>query len=151
MSDREFTVERWTCAGTRVTDDGKKSTAWVVPDGTFITYSEKSSFVLGGGYDVEVSREDDHTWRKGRPQYAGSGNATDEQRARFAVLSAEAEQELARAARERKAKGHDALAEAMEPLVKYAKACRTRSQRAALIADVIDRLTIEAWRTRGTS
>lgn len=148
MTDRKFTVERWTCAGTRVTDAGKKSTAWMVPDGTYITYTEKSSFVLGGGYDVEVSRDGAHTWRRGRPRYAGSGHVTDEQRARFAVLSAEAEQELARSARERKDKSQDALAGAMEPLVAYAKACRTRSQRAALIADVIDRLTIEAWRTR---
>lgn len=152
MTDtREFAAERWTCAGARIGSDGKRDVAWLQPDGTLVLFGDKASYALGCGYDVDVCREAGQSWKRGKPRYAGSGNATEEQLARFTVLSTEAEQELARNARERKAKGQEALAEAMEPLVKYAKACRTRSQRAALIADVIDRLTIEAWRTRGTS
>lgn len=144
--DRVFTPERWTCAGVRVASDGKRDVAWLQPDGNLVLFADKASYAFGMGYDVDVCREGEASWKRGKPRYAGSGNATDEQLARFVVLDREAEQELARNARERKAKGTDPLYEAMKPLLKYAESCRTHSQRAALIADVIYRLQRGAWK-----
>lgn len=143
--DKVFVTERWICAGVRV-DGGKRCVWWETTEGP-VVYVDKSSYATGAGYDVLVCREDGHIWRQGKPSYAGSGGAAAEQRARWLVLEKQAEQELARLARERRDKGTDKLDEAMEPLIDYAAGCRTRAQRTALIAEVIDRLTMLAWRT----
>lgn len=145
--DKVFATERWICAGVREAK-GKRAVEWMMPNGYPVQYDDKSSYATGAGYDVLVCREDGHIWRRGKPAYAGSGGAASEVRARWLVLEKQAEQELARLARERKEKGRDALDEAMEPLIAYAAQCRTRTQRAALIADVIEHITMSAWRTR---
>ena len=139
----ESIKERWTCMGVRVTTADKRATKWLMPNHDTVIYVEKASFITGGIYEIDVERKDGHTYR-GTPVYVGRLELDHPDRRQWVVEELTAEQELARLARERKAKKDDPLGRAMTPLAEYARACRTITQRDALIADVTRRLA-ESW------
>lgn len=142
----EKPIEQWTYAGMRVSSDGKRCSGWLDSTDEIRLYAEPtSSFVLGGIYDVVITQTG---LRRGTPKYTGRRLAFDDPLlSTWRVAQLDAEQVLARNARERKDKnGTDALEEAMQPLIALAKSCRTEAQRAALIADVIYRMNTSWWR-----
>jgi hypothetical protein len=145
MSD-ESAKETWTCMGVRQGSKDQRCTSWRDPNGKTLLYAEKNSVITGGLYEVMVTRTDGSTHR-GHPVYTGRLPYDDPDLKAWRVAEMEAEQELARQARERKAKADDPFGKAMEPLIEYAKACRTGAQRDALIADVIRRLNTPWNRT----
>lgn len=143
----ERPIERWFCAGLRVSTDGKRMTGWLEPGGQIYYFTEKTTFALGFAYDVRVTRKGDDGVTRGKPVYVGRAKpeeVPEETLNQWRMANLDAEQHLARQSREKKAKSSDPLADAMLPLNTYAHACRTTSQRDALIADVIRRLNV-AW------
>jgi hypothetical protein len=128
--------------GARIGSKGKRVVAWQDPDKQELIYAERSSYVLGGYYTVKVSRKDGKTIRHGSPLYTGRrlerGNPWMQA---WKTEELEAEQRLAREARERKDKAADEFGHAMEPLLAIARQARTGAQRSALVADVIRRLS----------
>lgn len=142
----ELPVEQWVCAGLRVDNKGKKITAWLEPGGQIFYFTEKRAYAIGCLYDCAVIRDGDSVTRR-KPVYvrhAKEDEVPESKVNEWRVAELEAEQRLAREARERKAKNHDPLDDAMLRLNQYALACRTTAQRDALIADVIRRLNV-AW------
>lgn len=148
MPEEEPVRERWVCMGLRLTPKGEKRTEWL-PPGTkpkdALWYGGKMSssrFVVGGAYDMRVVRADGKTtvWG-GAGAYRGlAEEITTEQRTEWQAEERVTETRLARAAMERKAKGRDALDEALAPLAEIASKLRTRQERAAFTAYVLGQL-----------
>lgn len=143
MTEPEAKVEQWLCAGVRASSDNKRCVAWEDPtDGHVYLYADKPSYICGATYEVKITRKADGVYR-GAPRFisAASHDEADQDKLNeWRIRERDAEHELARRARERKAKAEDALGDAMQPLFEYARGCRNSSQRAALISDVIYRL-----------
>jgi len=146
MVDQEPQTEHWTCAGVRVGSDHKRCVAWEDPHGEMYLYADRAKYILGAVYEIQVTRKDDGVYRRGHPVFGQHhGNVTDAKLREWRTAELEAEQYLARQARERKARGKaDPLDDALAPLMEYARSARSESQRSALIADVIYRLNM-AW------
>lgn len=136
--------ERWTYAGIRVTAKNQRTHAWLSADGDEHWYSDTGSFVIGGLYDVEVERKDDHLIRT-RPQYTGQKISDDQRRKELFVKDQLARTRLGRLAMERTDAKQDELASLLEPLSEFAATLRTRDQRDAFAVMVL-RTINTAWK-----
>jgi hypothetical protein len=146
-------TERWVCIGTRLSHNDKRCNAWLTPAGDTKLYAGRESYVTGAVYEVQVRHTPDgHTVRVGSPRYVGSASVSDERLATWRAEEISDLAELARQARERKAKrdGDGPLEEAMAPLLAIAAQLRTSDQKNALIADVIRRMSM-AWTGGGVA
>jgi hypothetical protein len=147
--------EVWTYAGTRLLTNDSKSHAWILPDGEEITFADSAKSTdrkcsVGAQYHVTALRDaaGETTGRKGgRPEYLGG---TDDQELRALIWSKHwaAESRLAALRQERTVGRRDGLSEALEPLVVIAAEMRTRADRAAFIAHVVNELNAAAWRPK---
>lgn len=153
MADDDTTIvqeEVWTYGGTRVTSD-VKSHAWALPDGSEITFTDKPKMVdrkcsVGAEYRVKAIKDNlgETTGRRGEPQYIGATDDTELRQQLWAAHWA-AETRLASLRQERAVGQRDAVVEALEPLKELAAGMRTRADRAAFIAYVVNELN-SAWR-----
>lgn len=139
------TTETWTYGGVRVLRDGKRAHAWVDPSGEELLYQKIGRrAAVGYLYEATVERDGDHITLHGQPR--SIGEQTDaETRLRLRAADSAATTRLATLARERKEGAEDALNEALAPLVKLARGCRTGAERDALIATVLRRMQSAAW------
>jgi hypothetical protein len=133
-------TEQWVCQGTRATSGGKKATSWLLPAGKRVIFTGQASYVTGATYEVQCSREDGATYMHGKPRFLHAAGPGDEQVQAWAAATAHAEAQLARKAMETKAKGADALDEALAPLLKIAQAMSTGAERDMLAATVLRRI-----------
>jgi hypothetical protein len=76
----------------------------------------------------------------GAPQYTGAGTVTDEVRRELWAKDTAAKARLARLAQQRREAQHNALDEALEPLITVARTLRRSADRDAFIAYVLRRL-----------
>jgi hypothetical protein len=138
------TVERWAYAGVRVTTDRKAAEVWIdqAGDGDELWFASKGRRpVLGAIYEVDATRTGERISRYGKPRYTGARIASDDPRYRaWNVADNGAHVRLQLLRDEAKAAKRDGLDEALEPLLGYAAACRTRVERDALLATVIRRI-----------
>lgn len=140
MADREYAAEQWVCQGTRVTSKGQRATSWLPPGSQRVLFTGQAKYVTGATYEVQASREDGSTYMTGRPRFVSPPDHTDQQVRVWAASTADAEAHLARKAMETKAKGVDAIDEALAPLIKIAAAMSSGAERDMLAVTVLRRI-----------
>jgi len=141
-------LERWIYLGVRQGEGTSLWTAWVrepagaaAPDerdAVFYGDGKTAALVLGGVYEVRVTRADGKTTRHGAPVYA---RERIEDADLLATWSAVAGIQLAR---RDKGQAQEALNDALEPLLKLARKVPNGPQRDAFVAHVMMRL-IGGW------
>jgi hypothetical protein len=152
----EPVTEVWSYMGVRRAADGKRMFAWRLPDGTMAYFGKGRRCVLGGRYEVQVSRRPDKDGdviitRHGDPGYAGHDDPDTELVRQWRAEEAAADARMAAEARERRAQGNDALDELLDPLVELASRLRTGADRDAFLAHVIRRISHAAWDRKGST
>lgn len=147
MTEEVTREERWVCAGVRVFEGSKRMMAWQRPEetGRLRYFDDKGvHWVTGGIYRVSVSDgEEGRVIRHGEPSYVAL-HGDEELRAQLRAEEHAAKAALEALARERRDAKSDALEDAMLPLLRIAGKMRTRAQRDAFTAHVINRLN-QAW------
>lgn len=147
MTDN-FTPAEWAYLGRRLPSDGKTKPwhAWQDETGRELHYTDGAA-VIGGIYEVEVLREEESVRARIKgAKYLGRKVDADEV-ARNEALDAGTRQELARQAAERKHARSSELDEALAPVLRIARSCRTRHE-ATMLASVVSSKITEAWWTR---
>lgn len=137
-------TERWAFAGQRLTAKGPLANIWVdnAGNGEELWFPGKGKHIIGTLYDVNVTRHGERLTRHGDPKYTGTRLPHDDDRVRrWAVHDNAAHVQHQQRRAEANAAKRDAIDQALEPLVKIASTCRTRTERDALLATVIRRLT----------
>lgn len=142
-SEPEPTVEQWIFGGVRVLND-KRVHAWIDKEITPETgrerlYTAKGKFVIGGVYEVKISRDGGKMAMIGEPKYTGETANYEDRRLLWAKESA-ALTRLSALSRERNDAKQNALDEAMEPLIEVARKLRTGAEKDALVAYIIRRI-----------
>lgn len=79
MADEKvFTKERWTYMGRRVASGGKKlGHEWQTPSGDPVFYDKLQGHVIGGVYELDVSRTDDNIVVKLAVRFTGKADEND--------------------------------------------------------------------------
>lgn len=138
------TPETWIYAGARISNRGKKMFAWQDPTGELLYFTKVSGLTVGGRYQFDVLRENGEfkSVFSGTKRYIGTDEDNAELVAGWQTEHRLAEARLARERAERKAaSADDAFEQAMWPLRELrSKSCRTRADRTAFLAMVIDAL-----------
>jgi hypothetical protein len=147
MSDVDLKPEQWVYAGVR-DNAGKRSHAWIDEQDVERWYSDKSTFVIGGIYDVKVSRtpgtSTPDSVRRATPVYTGQKVDQAQRQAMF-TQDHLAKVSLARALAERKDAKVDELERALRPLIDIAATLRSQYDRDAFAALVLRQINT-AWR-----
>jgi hypothetical protein len=136
--------EVWTYCGIRVGQKGKKIHAWQDPAGEMLYFGKLSAVGIGGQYEVQVDRAADGSFASVSvgAKYTGRKHADADLIAQWQTESRLAEASLARDRAERKLRTEpDAFEQALAPLRDLrAASCRTRADRTAFTAMVLDAL-----------
>jgi hypothetical protein len=146
-TEREFTAETWAYAGTRTDDDDKATHAWADPEnGWKLRYwGGRGAYRVGGLYEVMISRDEGHAWRRGDPQPTGRTLEDAQLVAGWEVDSESARRRLARLSAERRAKRDGGVIDAAcADLCALAAGMRSFDQVDRLTTSVKQRL-YDAW------
>jgi hypothetical protein len=136
--------ELWTYAGVRLGQGGKKLHAWQDASGEEMWFGKLTAHAVGAEYEVLVERDDEGKFRTVSvpAKFAGSRCDDADLVAKWQTEQRLAEAKLARDRAERKIRTDpDAFELAIQPLrALRAKSCRTRADRVAFTAMVLDSL-----------
>jgi hypothetical protein len=138
-------TETWAYAGQRLTRQHRLATLWIdnAGAGTELWFTRKTRHVIGGLYEVTVTRHDnDGLSRHGDAIYTGKQLPPDDERVRRWTThhhAAHVRHQQIRA--EANAAKRDAIDHALQPLRELVATCRTRDERDALLATILRRLT----------
>lgn len=135
-------IETWTYAGVRERN-GKRWYAWVDADGEEMLWGKLKAGVIGGRYEVPVTRDGEHVSALLSISYVDM-TADSVTVAGYTARAVAASTRLSQLARERSDAKRNALDEAMAPLIAVARTLRTGPEREALIAHVIRKISA-AW------
>jgi hypothetical protein len=142
MSAEDAKTETWVYAGKRLTRDKKLVDCWQDPENNICLYKNMAG-LLCGKYEAKVERVNGTTTIYGKPRWLEGFDYNLKEEWTVADNSARVQHTQHR--REVRAKkGDDHLDRAIERLLPYARACRTRQDKDALIATVLRRL-LETW------
>jgi hypothetical protein len=142
MSLDDAKPEDWIYAGKRLSTKNTLLNAWWDPVLNKLSTWKKFDGMIGGIYTFQVERDATGITNYGQPAYTGRKN--DDMIHEWRVADQQARVAHQKYRRSKAAKGVDPLDAAMDRLVPFARACRTRDEKTALIAEVIRRLT-EVW------
>lgn len=138
-------AETWIYAGKRETKEHKLYDVWWSPQRDQLLWYKKRPGLLAGHYEHKVEDDGQHLTVYGSPKWLNKIEMTHPLHHEWVVADNAARNSHARHLREKRAaKGQDSLDVAMERLLPYARACRTKDQKDALIATVLRRLS-ETW------
>lgn len=137
-------TETWVYCGKWVDTKKRLRDRWQDADGRDLIFAKVTGTVIGGLYTLQVTREGEGITVHGTARYAGE--RLDDNERLTAIVKDDSAQRIfhAQHRRELRAADEDPLDEAMEPLLHYAKTCRSRPEKDALIATVLRRLT-DTW------
>jgi hypothetical protein len=143
MAFEDAKAEEWVFAGKRLSNKNTLVNAWYNPLTDELAVWKKFDGLLGGVYIIKIERTGDEAKvMYGEPIYAKK--RFDTKITEWRVADQEARVRHQNYRRSKELKGVDPLDAAMERLLPYARSCRTRDQKDALIATVLRRLS-ETW------
>jgi hypothetical protein len=136
-------IEAWAYAGKRLSTEWRLLDAWRAPDGTLLYYKNFTG-VVGGIYDLTVIRENGRTTISGQPKWTGQRVDPQTQREWLTAENGDIVRHKQHRRHEKAKSGADLLDQSLVPLMDFARTCRTRADKDALIATIIRRLT-DTW------
>lgn len=147
--EQPHTTERWAYAGVRFTSSSRRTAeVWVDQAGAgeeLWYHGNGTRLILGAIYETQIDRTAKKLTRYGAPRYTGDSIPRDDPRRRAWITADNAARTRRQQVRdEAKDSKREAITEALEALRPYAAACRTRTERDALLATVIRRIT-DMW------
>ena len=140
-------AEVWTYGGVRLTAKKQRIYLWIDAKGEQLYFKKISASTVGGQYGFDVERNADGRFRSvygATRAYVNAERDNTELVERFQMEHRLAQAELARQQQERKAAAEpDAFDQAIDRLRELrAGSCRTRADRTAFLAMVIDALNL---------
>jgi hypothetical protein len=140
--EKKYVVETWTYMGARRGSKVSKVYVWRDERGEEMVYYKLRASVIGGKYEIEVSRSGDKTTvSPDSVKYAGVNEEMSAEVAGWRVQNALTDESLSRERLERKDKSANGpFGDALEPLLKLYGTLRTRHDRIAFQAMVLTAL-----------
>lgn len=143
MPAENAVTELWIYAGKHISK-GRLRDHWVDPEGRDLLYPSLKANVIGGIYEVRVDRGAETLSVYGTPSWTGERMTDHQKMTEYIVKDTSQRTQHTQLRREKNAGDDNPLDDALQPLLRYARACKTRQDKDALIATVIRRMT-DAW------
>jgi len=139
----DVVTERWTDIGRRIGRDEKRYHVWLGPSGEERWFAKLPGAGVGTLHDVRIERQADGSLTAhGKPCYQGFLTTEQEpRRVEWQLVDDAADAAIERRRRERQAAGADPVVAALRPIWLAYRNARTRVQRDAILARVINIIT----------